>query len=168
MRVACRDGDGSIIVCECFVLENLLYSPHRELSPLERRALLVHFRKRHPDLHPESAEFRRAIVSDPYFDALQVKYGYAMTCHKAQGGEWNTVIIDFSANAGNRNASFFRWAYTAITRATKKLLVINPPDFTPVSGQVLVALLLQGLENLVVEPYKVIARNHGSSFGVND
>lgn len=131
--VAFRDADGSIIQTSCLVLENLLDSPHRELSPLEQRALLVDFRKRHPDLHPKSAEFRRTILRDPYFNALQVKYGYAMTCHKAQGGEWNTVIVDFESNAGARNASFFRWAYTAITRTVKKLIVVNPPDFTAVS-----------------------------------
>ena len=129
-----RDGDGSIIETDCMVLENLLDSPEREITPLEQRALLVDFRKRHPDLDPKSAEFRRAIRNDPYFNALQVKYGYAMTCHKAQGGEWNTVVVDFESNGGNRNASFFRWAYTAITRAAKKLVVVNPPDFTAVSA----------------------------------
>lgn len=133
LTVAFRDGDGSIIETGCMVLENLLNSPHRELTPLEQRALLVDFRNRNPGLHPKSAEFRRAIRNDPYFNALQVKYGYAMTCHKAQGGEWNTVIVDFESNAGARNASFFRWAYTAITRAVVKLIVVNPPDFTAVS-----------------------------------
>ncbi|MBV5323050.1 MAG: AAA family ATPase [Ilumatobacteraceae bacterium] len=130
VTVAFRDGNGSIIQTPCLVLENLLDSPQRELTPLEQRALLVDFRKRHPDLHPKSAGFRNAIRNDPYFNALQVKYGYAMTCHKAQGGEWNTVIVDFESNAGVRNASFFRWAYTAITRAVKKLIVVNPPNFS--------------------------------------
>ncbi|MEO6422835.1 MAG: AAA family ATPase [Candidatus Nitrotoga sp.] len=130
VTVAFRDADGSIIQISCLVLENLLDSPQRELNPLEQRALLVDFRKRYPGLHPKSAEFRRTIRTDPYFNALQVKYGYALTCHKAQGGEWNTVIVDFESNAGARNASFFRWAYTAITRAAKKLIVVNPPDFT--------------------------------------
>ena len=119
LTVIFRDGDGSIIETDCMVLENLLDSPQREITPLEQRALLVDFRKRHPDLNPKSAEFRRAIRTDTYFNALQVKYGYAMTCHKAQGGEWNTVVVDFESNGGNRNASFFRWAYTAITRAEK-------------------------------------------------
>lgn len=134
LTVIFRDGDGTIVETDCMVLENLLDSPHREITPLEQRALLVDFRKRHPDLNPKSAEFRRAIRTDGYFNALQVKYGYAMTCHKAQGGEWNTVVVDFESNAGNRNASFFRWAYTAITRAAKKLVVVNPPDFTSVSS----------------------------------
>lgn len=133
ITVAFRDADGTIIQTPWMVLENLLDSPHRELTPLEQRALLVDFRKRHPDLHPKSAEFRLTIRNDPYFNALQIKYGYAMTCHKAQGGEWDTVIVDFESNAGARNASFFRWAYTAITRAAKKLIIVNSPDFTPVS-----------------------------------
>ncbi len=134
VTVAFREADGRIVQIPCLVLENLLDSPHRELSPLEQRALLVDFRKRHPDLSSKSAEFRRTIRCDPYFNALQVKFGYAMTCHKAQGGEWQSVIVGFESNAGVRNASFFRWAYTAITRAAEKLIVVNPPDFTAVSG----------------------------------
>lgn len=133
VTVLYRDGTGEVHKTRCKVLENLLTSPHRELSALEQRALLVHFRMRYPNLHPKSVEFRKAISVDAYFNALQVKYGYAMTCHKAQGGEWNTVIVDFDANAGSRNALFFRWAYTAITRAAQKLVVVNPPNFTAVS-----------------------------------
>jgi hypothetical protein len=133
VTIAYRDGNGSVIQTDCLVLENLLESPHRELTPLEQRALLVDFRKRHPTLDPKSPAFKNAIREDAYFNALQVKYGYAMTCHKAQGGEWNTVIVDFGSKAGVRNAAFFRWAYTAITRAAKKLIVVNPPDFTAAS-----------------------------------
>lgn len=133
VTVAFRDADGSIVRTQCLVLENLLNSPHRELTPLEQRALLVDFRKRHPSLRPQSTEFRMAIRDDSYFNALQVKYGYAMTCHKAQGGEWNTAIVDFSSTRGARSASFFRWAYTAITRAVHKLVIVNSHDFTAVS-----------------------------------
>ena len=131
--VAFRAGDGTIIQESCLLLENLLDSPNRELSPLEVRALLVHFRIRNPNLQPKSAAFRRAILGDPYFNALQVKYGYAMTCHKAQGGEWHTVLVDFGSGTSARNADFFRWAYTAVTRAARKLIVVNPPEFTAVS-----------------------------------
>jgi len=134
VRVVYRTSDGSAIETGCFILENLLNSPYRELSPLEQRGLLVHFRKRYPALHPKSDEFRRTIIVDPYFNALQVKYGYAMTCHKAQGGEWEKVVVDFSGHSGASSASFFRWAYTAITRASKSLFVVNAPDFSAVSG----------------------------------
>lgn len=131
--VAFRAGDSRVIQFRCLILENLLDSPSRELTPLEQRALLVEFRKRHPDLNPKSDLFRSTIRTDPWFNAVQVKYGYAMTCHKAQGGEWHSVIVDFETNGGKRNAAFFRWAYTAITRATHNLIVVNPPDFDAVS-----------------------------------
>lgn len=133
LTVAFRDGAGGVIETPCLVVENLLASPQRDLSPLEQRALLVHFRNRYPQLRPGSSEFRQAIRNDRYFNAVQVKFGYAMTCHKAQGGEWNTVIVDFGSNAGIRNATFFRWAYTAITRAVKTLVVVNAPEFTAVT-----------------------------------
>ncbi|WP_298236614.1 AAA family ATPase [uncultured Azohydromonas sp.] len=127
-------ADGRPIQADVLLLENLLDSPERELEPLEQRALLVDFRQRHPELRPGTAEFRVAIRHDPWFNALQVKYGYALTCHKAQGGEWDTVVVNFSdAGGDHRNEQFFRWAYTAITRARSKLLLIDPPAFTATS-----------------------------------
>lgn len=134
VTVAFRNGQNEVIEISCFVLENLLDSPSRELSALEQRALLVHFRKRYPHLKPKTAEFRKTIATDPYFNALQVKFGYAMTCHKAQGGEWSMAIVDFGANGNARNESFFRWAYTAITRASQQLVLINAPEFNQVSS----------------------------------
>ena len=134
ITVAYREYNGTVIKHECFILENPLQSPNREISPLEQRALLIHFRKRHPQLQVKSSEFKQTILSDPYFNALHVKYGYALTCHKAQGGEWDTVVVDFSHGGGVRNAEFFRWAYTAITRAAKKLVVIQPPEFNPIDS----------------------------------
>ncbi|THD09667.1 hypothetical protein B1991_01815 [Rhodanobacter lindaniclasticus] len=159
VAVAFRAADGQVVQRDCWILENLLDSPHRELGPVEVRALLVHFRQRHPNLHPKSDEFRATIRDDPYFGALQVKYGYAMTCHKAQGGEWDTAIVDFSAMMGTRNATFFRWAYTAITRARKTLVVVNPPNFSATSaivwaaaGQTSSAPAQPGLEEIKVDP----------------
>lgn len=132
--VAFRAGDGTVVERPCFLLENLLNSRERELTPIETRALLVHFRKRYPRLNPKDDAFRQALKHDPYFNALQVKYGYAMTCHKAQGGEWDTAIVDFAGTGGTRNEGFFRWAYTAITRAKKTLVVVNPPSFSATSS----------------------------------
>lgn len=131
--VAYRDANWQTIRIDAKVLENLLRSPERDLSPIQQRALLVDFRLRNPHLKPKSAEFRLAIRQDEYFNALQVKYGYAMTCHKAQGGEWDTAVVDFGDGRGKRNEEFFRWAYTAITRAKKKLVTINAPRFDAMS-----------------------------------
>lgn len=132
--VAYREADGSIIRKRCLILENLLDSPGRELTPLEQRALLVHFRQRNPELKPRSGEFAKHLRSDRYFNAVQVKYGYAMTCHKAQGGEWDTVLVDFAGVGGVRNRAFFRWAYTALTRAKRRLYVVEPPEFDAISA----------------------------------
>lgn len=69
----------------------------------------------------------KKLKSDPYFNALQVKYAYAVTCHKAQGGQWKNVFIDMGYIAPEaQGMEFYRWLYTAITRATHRLYLINP------------------------------------------
>ncbi len=129
-RILYQEPDNTVTQSDCLLIENLLDSPDRELSPLEVRGLYVDFRQRHPALKPGSAEFSIALRDDPFFNALQVKYGYALTCHKAQGGEWETAIIDFSGGGGTRNEMFFRWAYTAITRARTRLVTVDAPRYT--------------------------------------
>jgi exodeoxyribonuclease V len=66
------------------------------------------------------------VKASPFFNALQVKFAYALTCHKTQGGQWETVFIDHGyINDRMMNREFERWLYTALTRATKKLYLIN-------------------------------------------
>jgi len=66
---------------------------------------------------------------NPYFNALHVKYGYAITCHKAQGGEWQNVFLDLGyVPEEYLDVNFYRWLYTAFTRASKRLYLINLPD----------------------------------------
>ncbi len=75
----------------------------------------------------ELSERIKATTEDPYYNALQAKYGYCITCHKAQGGQWAHVYIDMSGIDPEALAeSFFRWCYTAVTRATTKVFFINP------------------------------------------
>lgn len=70
----------------------------------------------------------RALKSDPYYNALRVKYAYAITCHKAQGGQWESVFIDMSniQSEAAKTIEFYRWLYTATTRATESLTYIAP------------------------------------------
>lgn len=69
------------------------------------------------------------ILKDPYFNALQVKYAYAVTCHKSQGGQWSAVFIDPGFLSEEMiNEDYYRWLYTAITRATEKVYLVNFPD----------------------------------------
>lgn len=68
--------------------------------------------------------------ADPYFDALQVKFGYTVTCHKAQGGQWNHVFVDMCGIAPDAPMEdFYRWLYTAVTRARRHLTIIAPQQF---------------------------------------
>ncbi len=70
-----------------------------------------------------------AILKDKYFNALQVKYAYAVTCHKSQGGQWSEVYIDQGfINEDILNSDYYRWLYTALTRATNKVYLVNFSD----------------------------------------
>ncbi len=130
-----------------FILENYLYSENY-LRPEEQRALYIDFKNRHPKLKKGTEEFKEAIINDKYFNCILLKYGYAVTCHKAQGGEWANAFVfwdrgtqakfNFYESAHDRtsktNSEFYRWAYTAVTRSSKKLFCINPPYFSSFSG----------------------------------
>ncbi len=69
------------------------------------------------------------IRKDPYLNALQVKFAYAMTCHKAQGGQWQHVFVEMGYLPDNTpDTAYLRWLYTAVTRATSKLFLLNFTD----------------------------------------
>ena len=75
---------------------------------------------------PYKADRVRALKSDPYYNALQVKYGYAVTCHKAQGGQWAHVYIDQGYITDDMlTPDYVHWLYTALTRATEKVFLVN-------------------------------------------
>lgn len=70
----------------------------------------------------------KKMKADPYYNALQVKYAYAVTCHKAQGGQWQNVFLDQGYMTDEYlTPDYFRWLYTAFTRATKTLYLVNYP-----------------------------------------
>lgn len=72
------------------------------------------------------AERVAAVKKDPYVNALQVKYAYALTCHKTQGGQWPTVFVDLGYFTDDMlDADFFRWLYTALTRAVDRLYLVG-------------------------------------------
>lgn len=126
-----------------YFLENYLYGDN-DLLPDERMALYIDFKNRYPQLEKGTDDFKNALSTDPYARCILLKFGYAVTCHKAQGGEWSNAFVfwdkgvktDFNFfnetqdRVGKTNADFYRWAYTAVTRASDKLYCINPPFFT--------------------------------------
>ncbi|KAF1085263.1 ATP-dependent RecD-like DNA helicase [Sporotomaculum syntrophicum] len=129
---------GAVYDINCKFIENLLESTERELSPEEMRALYVDFRFRYPKLKPGTQEFSLVIKDDPYFNAIHLKYAYSVTCHKAQGGEWNQVFVDFQSGQGCFNRAYLRWAYTALTRSRQKLFAIHAPHYGIMSKAVVV------------------------------
>ncbi|MBK9146344.1 MAG: AAA family ATPase [Flavobacteriales bacterium] len=71
-------------------------------------------------------ELVKRLREDPFLNALQVKYAYAVTCHKAQGGQWRTVFVDQGYLTEDMvDQEYLRWLYTAVTRATRKLHLLN-------------------------------------------
>jgi exodeoxyribonuclease-5 len=79
--------------------------------------------------YPEEVNHKQAatkIVLDPYFNALQVKFAYAVTCHKSQGGQWKSVFLDQGYFTDEMlSLEYLRWMYTAFTRATEELYLVN-------------------------------------------
>jgi len=114
---------------QCKIIENLLYSNKRDLSSDELKAIYIDFKIRNDKLKPGTKEFKNALRSDKYFNALRIKFGYAVTCHKAQGGEWKNTFLNCKTSMGYFNSSYFRWLYTGITRASENLFTIDEPHF---------------------------------------
>ncbi|MBR4047516.1 MAG: AAA family ATPase [Bacteroides sp.] len=77
---------------------------------------------------PLKRDRMKKLKADPYYNALQAKYAYAVTCHKAQGGQWKNVFLDQGYMSEEYlSPDYFRWLYTAFTRATGTLYLVNYP-----------------------------------------
>lgn len=116
----------------CMVLLDLLYNGAASLSLDEHRALYINFCMRNPHLKQGTEPFCNAIQADMYYNCLKAKFGYAVTGHKCQGGEWNKVFVDYKGRTGLSD-DCLRWAYTATTRARNTLYISNLPHITPFS-----------------------------------
>ncbi|WP_458791614.1 ATP-dependent DNA helicase [Yoonia sp. MH D7] len=112
------------------ILDGFLHGPDGTPDSDTLRALYVDFATRHKDIdrrrNPD--EYLQVLKSDPYFNALRLKFGYSVTCHKAQGGEWSHVFVKAPRRGDPRNRDNFRWLYTAMTRASGKLYMVDPPE----------------------------------------
>ncbi len=82
----------------------------------------------YPEITTKREMFKK-VLDNEFYNSLQVKFGYAVTCHKAQGGQWKKVFIDPGQIADDQlNSDFYRWLYTALTRATETVYLVNFPD----------------------------------------
>ncbi len=138
VTVRLKDDDQEI---KCLIIDSLLNSPYRDLTTLEFKALYIDFVMRFqekqklnkdkglPFYKVGSKEFKDELRTDPFYNAVRVKYGYAITCHKAQGGEWDIVFVDYFGRNSLKEDPL-RWSYTATTRAVKKCYAANTPNVT--------------------------------------
>lgn len=123
-----RAADGEVRLVETVILEDWLECADRDFpwaaAHLLRRDAQNRFYQRNQRLYRENrAEYDRLLmihsILDPYANALRCKFGYAITVHKAQGGEWKYVFADLQAAMSRDSADFYRWTYTALTRAKR-------------------------------------------------
>ena len=107
------------------IMLDTLTSESPSLTREENERLFAAVWEDYPEIHSKRKRMEQ-IRKNPYYNALQVKYGYAITCHKAQGGEWKRVFIDQGYISEDMiSPDYYRWLYTAFTRASEKLHLVN-------------------------------------------
>jgi len=117
------NNEGDAIRCR--VLLDSLYVDSPNLPYEQQKELYERIAADYADI-PYKKDRLEAIKKDPYYNALQIKFAYAITCHKAQGGQWPLVFVDQGYMIDEMlNTEFLRWLYTAITRATQELFLVN-------------------------------------------
>lgn len=110
------------------VLLDTLHSESPALTTDQQNQLYENIMADYADI-TQKAERHKLLRADRYFNALQVKYAYAVTCHKAQGGQWSEVFLDQGYVTDDMlTPAYLHWLYTAFTRATRHLHLINWPD----------------------------------------
>jgi len=110
------------------IMLDTLYSESPSLTREESERLFQNVMLDYEDIRSKRKKMME-LRENQHFNALQVKYAYAITCHKAQGGQWKNVFIDqgFVPEDG-RNNEYYRWLYTALTRSTGKVFLVNWPE----------------------------------------
>ena len=118
-------GDYDNTEIECKVLLDTINSESPSLTYEQSQKLFYEVEKDYADIKSKIKRFKE-IRENEYFNALQVKFSYAVTCHKAQGGQWSAVFIDrFLFGDEPMTKDMLRWLYTALTRATERVFLVN-------------------------------------------
>lgn len=110
---------------DCRVILDTLHSDSANLPQADQQRLFEAIMADYADLTDKQARLA-ALKADPYYNALQIKFAMAVTCHKAQGGQWQAVFVDQGYLTEELlDVEFLRWLYTACTRATDQLFLVN-------------------------------------------
>ncbi len=123
--VTIKPEDYDDVEIDVKIILDALVSETPSLSNEQGKELFYAIEEDYAHIKSKKKRFE-AMREDPYFNALQVKYAYAFTCHKSQGGQWDTVIVDPGYFTEDMlGVDYLRWLYTAFTRAAKQLYLIN-------------------------------------------
>lgn len=123
--VSLRFIDYENVELECKILMDTLLMETASMTQEENNRLFFSVSEDYMEIKNKRERWNKIKV-DPYYNALQVKYAYAITCHKAQGGQWKIVFVDTGYITPEMlNVDFYRWLYTAFTRPTEKLYLVN-------------------------------------------
>lgn len=123
-----QDGQGIPTELDTVVLLDTLHSEAPALTREQQQQLFMRVCEDYPELSNKRDLFK-AVKEDKHYGALQIKYAYAITCHKAQGGQWEDVYIDQGYMTEDMlTEDYIRWLYTAITRATGHVYLVNWPE----------------------------------------
>lgn len=107
------------------IMLDTLASESPSLTRDENERLFAAVWEDYPEIRSKRKRMEK-VRENPYYSALQVKYGYAVTCHKAQGGQWKRVFVDQGyVTEDMMTQDYYRWLYTAFTRATEMLYLVN-------------------------------------------
>ena len=121
-------GDYNDTEIECKILLDTINSESPSLTREESRRLFDEVEQDYLDIRSKIKRYKE-IRENPHYNAVQVKFAYAVTCHKAQGGQWSAVFIDRCLFGDEpMSKDMLRWLYTAITRATDKVYLVNFDD----------------------------------------
>jgi exodeoxyribonuclease V len=113
---------------EVKIMLNTLQAEGPAMSQEDNQKLFYAIMEDYKDLQPRKSQYEK-VKTSAFFNALQVKFAYAVTCHKAQGGQWKNVFIDIGYYRSEHvDLEFLRWMYTAFTRATDNLFLVNFPE----------------------------------------
>lgn len=110
------------------MIADIIYSNQTNLTQSQQKELFIDFYYRMKDkgISQKSQAFKQNMISDPYLNALRTVFGYALTCHKAQGGEWDYVYLDIPKSVPVLPKPYvYQWVYTAMTRAKKGLYLVD-------------------------------------------
>ncbi|MEA3444549.1 MAG: ATP-binding domain-containing protein, partial [Bacteroidota bacterium] len=124
-NVGLKLPDHNNIEIEANIFLDTLTHQGPSLTSEENKQLFYSVMEDYADEKTRSKQYKK-VKEDPFFNALQVKFAYAITCHKAQGGQWKHVYLDQGfINDEMLSIDYLRWLYTGITRATEKLYLVN-------------------------------------------